>query len=110
MATFHVTFVTPDREVGADVRDDEYLLDAGARAGLNLPFSCLQGWCLTCAGRRLAGTVDQTESRRYYPQDQAAGFVLLCSAYARSDLRIITHQKDAMRQHRQVLGLPTPLG
>ncbi len=110
MAVYHVTFVTADREVHATVPDDQYLLDAAVEAGLELPYMCLQGWCTTCAGRVLAGQVDQTEARRLYPQDEAAGFVLLCSAYPRSDLRILTHQRDAMRAHRIAEGLPTPRG
>ena len=110
MATYQVTFVTPEREVEVAVNDDQYLLDAAVAAGLDLPYMCLQGWCTTCAAKVLEGRVDQSEARRVYPQDEAAGFVLLCSAFARSDLRILTHQKEAMREHRQALGLPTPRG
>ena len=110
MASYQVTFITNDREVRTDVRDDEYLLDAAAAAGLELPFMCLQGWCTTCAGRVLDGQVDQSEALRIYPQDQAAGFVLLCSAFARSNLRILTHQKEELRALRQSFGLPSPRG
>jgi ferredoxin len=110
MATFHATFITPDREVTLLVRDDQYLLDAATEAGLELPFMCLQGWCTTCAVKLLEGEVDQSEARRYYPQDRAAGFVLICSAFARSDVRLLTHQKDAMRAQRRALGLPAPHG
>jgi ferredoxin len=110
LATHRVTFITPDREVTVDVGDDEYLLDAAARAGLELPYSCLQGWCTTCAGKALGGRVDQSEAQRVYPQDEAEGFVLLCSSFARSDLHILTHQMEAMREHRLKLGLPTPRG
>ena len=110
MTAHRVIFLTPEDEVPLEVSDEDYLLDAAASAGLELDFRCLQGWCLSCAGRLLAGQVDQTEARRFYPQDAAAGFVLLCSAYARSDLRILTDQKEAMRHHRLVLGLPTPRG
>ena len=110
VTTYQVTFVTNGREVRTDVREDEYLLDAAAAAGLELPFMCLQGWCTTCAGRVLAGQVDQSEALRIYPQDQGAGFVLLCSAFPRSDLRILTHQKEALRALRRALGLPTPRG
>jgi len=93
-----VTFITDGREMQVPVKEDQYLLDAGVEAGLDLPYMCLQGWCTTC------------EARRYYPEDRAAGFVLLCSAHARSDLRVQTHQKEEMRQHRKALGLPTPRG
>jgi ferredoxin len=110
LGTHHVTFVTPQGQVEADVRDDEYLLEAATRAGLELPFMCLQGWCTTCAGKLLRGKVDQSEARRVYPQDEAAGFVLLCSAFARSDLVVLTHQKEEMRAHRRALGLPAPRG
>jgi ferredoxin len=110
VAIYQVKFVTDGREVQVSVADNEYVLDAGVNAGLDLPYMCLQGWCTTCAARLLSGEVDQSEARRYYPQDKAAGFVLLCSAYARSDLRVLTHQKEEMRRHRQALGLPTPRG
>jgi len=110
VAAHQVTFVSGDREVSVAAAADEYLLDAAARAGLDLPYMCLQGWCTTCAGRLLYGAVDQSEARRLYPQDKAAGFVLLCSAYPRSDLRILTHQKAAIRAHRLAAGLPVPRG
>jgi ferredoxin len=108
---YPVTFVTDTAQVRVEVAANEYLLEAARAAGLDLPFMCLQGWCLTCAGRMLeGGRVDQSEARRLYPQDEAAGFVLLCSAFPRSPLRIHTHQKEAMRAHRLALGLPAPLG
>jgi ferredoxin len=110
LATHKVTFIAGDRQVQTEVNEDEYLLDAAARAGLELPYMCLQGWCTTCAGKVLEGKVDQSEARRVYPQDEAAGFVLLCSAFARSDLRILTHQKEQLRAHRRALGLPAPRG
>jgi ferredoxin len=110
VATYQVTFITGDREMRLEVGSDQYLLDAAVAAGFDLPFMCLQGWCTTCAGKILDGQVDQSEALRYYPQDQAAGFVLLCSAFPRSDLRILTYQKEAMRVHRQQHSLPTPRG
>jgi ferredoxin len=111
LAKYRVEFVTPDeRSTCLEVADDQYLLDAAIAGGLELPYMCLQGWCTTCAGKLLQGTVDQSEARRIYPQDVAAGFVLLCSAFARSDLRILTHQKEAMRAFRLSVGLPAPRG
>jgi ferredoxin len=94
VATFPVTFVTPGgEEVRTEAADDQYLLDAATEAGLDLPYFCLQGWCCTCAGRLLEGCIDQSEARRIFPQDETAGYVLLCSAFPRSPLRILTHQK-----------------
>jgi len=110
MAIYHVTFVIGERHVTIDVRDDQYLLDAAGAAGLNLPHMCLQGWCTTCAAKVLEGKVDQSEALRVYPQDEAAGFILLCSAFPRSDLKIVTHQRDNMRDLRRSHGLPAPRG
>src|SRR5581483_6956387 len=103
VAQYHVTFVTDHGEVQTEAGADQYLLDAAAAAGLDLPTMCLQGWCTTCAGRILAGQVDQSEALRIYPEDEAAGFVLLCSAFLRSDLRIRTNQKEELRAHRRLL-------
>jgi ferredoxin len=110
LATYQVTFITETQERTIAIKDDVYILDAGTEAGLELPFHCLQGWCTTCAGKILEGKVDQSEARRIFPQDEAAGFVLLCSAYPRSHLRILTHQKEAMRAFRRSCGLPAPRG
>jgi ferredoxin len=110
VVTYQVTFLVEGRAVQREVPEDQYLLDAANEAGLDLPFMCLQGWCTTCAGRLLEGQVDQAEARRLYPQDEEAGFVLLCSALPRSDLRVLTHQREAMREYRRAHGLPAPRG
>jgi hypothetical protein len=52
--------------------------------------------------------VDQSDSNAYFPVDREAGFVLLCTGKPRSDLRISTHQAEAMRKHRLALKLPAP--
>lgn len=106
--TYKVTFLTPEGEIPLEVAEDEYLLSAASRAGIDLPFTCLQGWCITCAGRLEEGQVDQSEACRVFPEDEAAGYVLLCSAYPRADLRIRTHQRTALRAHRRAHGLPAP--
>ncbi len=108
--TYPVEVVTPQGTIQVDAPEDAYLLDVLRDAGHDLPGSCLQGWCLTCAARLLAGEVDHTDATRYFPEDRAAGFVLLCSAKPRSPLRIVPHQKAACQEHRRRLGLPTPLG
>src|SRR5205823_4818860 len=53
VATYPVTFISEGAEVRAEVADDEYLFEAAARAGLEVPSMCLQGWCGACAGRVL---------------------------------------------------------
>jgi ferredoxin len=111
VATYQATFRLPDgTEQVVSAGDDEYLLDAGLAAGLDLPYRCLQGWCLTCAARVLSGRVNQRDSRRYYEQDRQAGFALLCTGKPESDVVLETHARDAMRRNREKHGLPFPKG
>jgi ferredoxin len=92
------------------VGEDEHILAAARRAGLVLPSLCEQGWDLACAVRVLEGEFDNGDARRYYPEDARAGFALICTAKPRSDLRLRTHQTDAMRASRDRHGLPAPRG
>ena len=88
---------------------DQHIWDAAHAVGIELPSICHQGRCLTCAGRLLRpGDFDSSDAAAYFPEDRAAGFILLCTARPRSDLDIQTHQQFAMRQHRLKLGLPAP--
>jgi ferredoxin len=107
---YNVTLVRPDgSECTISARGDEHLWDAAWRAGIKLPALCHQGWCLTCAAlRQQDGCVDQRDSVAFCAQDREAGFVLLCTGKACSDLRLRTHQARAMRRHRSRLHLPSP--
>lgn len=96
--------------VTIEADENEYVLQSALDAGIDLPYRCLQGWCLTCAARLLEGEVDQRDARRYYPQDWAAGYILPCTARPRSDLVIDTHQREAMRRNRDAHRLPYPRG
>ncbi len=111
---FPVTLILPDgREVTLSVAADTFILDAAAQAGVVLPHTCLQGWCLTCAARVVNGAadcVDNEAALRYYPEDAEAGFVLLCTGRPRGPCRLRTHQAAAMKTYRRERGLPAPRG
>jgi ferredoxin len=110
-ARYRVVFEFPSgetREVA--VGEDEHVLAAARRAGLELPSLCEQGWDLACAVEVLEGRLDHSDALRYYPEDQRAGFALICTAKPLSDLRLRTHQTEAMRRNRDLHGLPAPRG
>ena len=107
-ATHLVTLETPDQKRSFACGADEFIWNAAARNGIVLPAICHQGRCLTCAGRLLAGEVDQSVSVSFFPEDKQAGFVLLCTARPRSDIQVRTHEQWNMRAHRIALGLPAP--
>ena len=106
---FKINLLTPSGEYEVAVASNQHLWDAAQMAGISLPAICHQGRCLTCAGQLLEpGEFDSTDARCYDPQDREAGFILLCTAKARSNLRIRTHAQTEMRVHRQKYGLPAP--
>ncbi|MFB3917812.1 MAG: 2Fe-2S iron-sulfur cluster-binding protein [Terriglobales bacterium] len=107
---YNVTLLAPDgSERVIAVRRGQHLWDAAYEAGIELPALCHQGWCLTCAGRLDApGEVDQRDSVAFFPQDRAAGYVLLCTGKPCSELRIRSHQAECMRRHRLINKLPAP--
>ena len=106
--SFRVKLVTPEGIHFIDCAGNEFIWDAAAHAGIALPVLCHQGQCLTCAARLIRGEVDQTAAATYFPEDRAAGFVLLCTARPRTDLIVKSHQQWEMRQHRIAHGLPAP--
>jgi ferredoxin len=107
--TFEVTLVTPYGSRLICARAGEHIWDEAKAAGITLPAICHQGRCLTCAGELLEpGRFDPSDAVSYYPQDREAGFILLCTAKARSNLRIRTHMQTEMRAYRKKIGLPAP--
>lgn len=106
---FEINLITPFGEYELAADRNQHLWDAAQMAGISLPAICHQGRCLTCAGQLLEpGEFDSSDARSYYPQDREAGFILLCTAKARSNLRVRTHMQTEMRIHRQMYGLPAP--
>jgi ferredoxin len=106
---FEVTLVTPYGLRVIRARASEHIWDEAKAAGINLPAICHQGRCLTCAGELLEPReFDPSDAVSYYPQDREAGYILLCTAKARSNLRIRTHMQTEMRAHRKKIGLPAP--
>lgn len=105
-----VTVLTGDSPITFECDEEKFVLLEALEQGLDLPYRCLRGWCLTCAARLVEGEVDQSASMRFYPEDAEAGFTLLCTARPQRDLKVIPNQKDAMRDHRVQRSLPAPRG
>jgi ring-1,2-phenylacetyl-CoA epoxidase subunit PaaE len=60
--------------------DDASVLEAGERAGLELPFSCRSGICATCRAKIVAGAAVMAHNIALEPWEIDAGFVLCCQA------------------------------
>ena len=76
------------------VPDDRYILQSAEKQGVELPSSCRNGACTTCAVRVQAGEIYQPEAVGLSPHLQKKGYALLCVSYARSDLEVETQDED----------------
>jgi phenol/toluene 2-monooxygenase (NADH) P5/A5 len=68
--------------------EDETLLEAGLRQGVNLRFGCKHGGCGACKIRVADGEIDPMDASSFALMDFAReeGFTLLCSTKALSDV------------------------
>ncbi|MGH9691418.1 MAG: 2Fe-2S iron-sulfur cluster-binding protein [Candidatus Acidiferrales bacterium] len=104
-----MTLEMPDERRVITVPATDHIWDAAQREGIILPAICQQGRCLTCAGKLCGpGEFDSSDAVGYYEQDRENGFILLCTARPRSNLRIQTHMQTAMRAYRLKCGMPAP--
>lgn len=77
-----------------NVPDDKYILHNAEEQNVELPFSCRNGACTTCAVRIVSGEIYQPEAMGLSPELQKKGYALLCVSYARSDLEVETQDED----------------
>lgn len=76
------------------VPEDRYILTSAEKQGTELPFSCRNGACTTCAVRVLSGEIHQPEAMGLSPELRQQGYALLCVSYPRSDLEVETQDED----------------
>lgn len=97
--TYTVEILHQGKTHTLEVPENETILSVADEKGLELPSSCHAGVCTTCAGKILnEGSVDQTDGMGVSRDLQAQGYVLLCVAYPRSDLKIETEKEDTVYQ------------
>lgn len=83
-----------DKIYTLQVPDNRYILQSVETQGIELPFSCRNGACTTCAVRVLSGDIYQPEAMGLSLELQSQGYALLCVSYPRSDLAVETQDED----------------
>ena len=88
--------VHPDQR-SIRIRAGETLLEAGLRAGMNLPYECRNGACGKCKCSVLRGRVDHGhyQSGALTGEEKNAGKTLMCCALPQGDLEIEYLATDA---------------
>jgi ring-1,2-phenylacetyl-CoA epoxidase subunit PaaE len=80
-----VSFVMDGRRRTFPMRtDDETILEAAARAGIDLPFSCKAGVCSTCRTKLVRGEVEMAENYALEDWELEQGFRLACQSRAKT--------------------------
>ena len=95
------------------------LLKSLRAAGVDLPYGCEYGGCITCAARLTAGTVDQRRQVALNNRQINDGYVILCVARPLTDcvleVGVDSHDKlyrnpflDPLQPHELKADIATP--
>ena len=77
-------------------RENQTVLSAADEAGIAVPSSCCAGVCTTCAAVISEGSVAQPDAMGVKADLQQRGFILMCVAFPRADLKLKAGQEDAL--------------
>ncbi len=90
--SFQVTVLPSGRAFSAN--PGEAILAAAIRQGIGLPYGCKDGACGSCKTKKLEGQVSHGphQSKALSADEEAAGYILTCSATAQSDLVLESRQ------------------
>jgi len=86
--SYQVTLKTSGKQF--TVTQDETVLEAALRQGINLPYGCKNGACGSCKGKVLEGQIThgQHSENALSRTDETAGGILFCCSRPQSDLLI----------------------
>ena len=96
------------------------LLDSLREQGVDLPYGCRYGGCITCAAKLVSGEIDQRAQKALNNRQINDGYVILCVARAVTDctleIGVESHDKlyrnpflDPLAPHELKADIATPL-
>jgi len=113
--------VTLSNRDGAQYKVDPRrpLLDSLRDQGVDLPYGCKYGGCITCAAKLAAGEVDQRRQVALNNRQINQGYVILCVARPMSDITleigVVSHDRlyrnpflDPLQSHELKADIAVP--
>ena len=86
--TIHTVTLANRSGATYEVNTRRPLLEQLRDQGVDLPYGCEYGGCITCAAKLTAGTVEQRRQVALNNRQIAYGYVILCVARATSDITL----------------------
>ncbi|WP_420860506.1 2Fe-2S iron-sulfur cluster-binding protein [Algirhabdus cladophorae] len=86
--TAHTVTIANRDGVTYAVNDRRPLLEQLRDQGVDLPYGCEYGGCITCAAKLTAGEVDQRRQVALNNRQIENGYVILCVARATTDITL----------------------
>ncbi len=77
------------RDIGFTAQDDS-ILAAASRAGLDVPYSCKSGVCATCRAKLIEGRVRMDRNFALEKSELAAGFILTCQSHPLTERVVVS--------------------
>jgi ring-1,2-phenylacetyl-CoA epoxidase subunit PaaE len=75
------------------VAEDESILDAALRAGMDLPYACKGGMCSTCRAKLVEGEAAMDLNYSLEPWELEAGFILTCQSHLKTDRVVVDYDQ-----------------
>ena len=85
MSNTKVTLILDGEEVSFEMSKDEVVLDVALSNGIDVPYSCKGGVCLTCMGKIEEGKADMIENQLLSEDEINDGCLLTCQAVPKSE-------------------------
>ena len=85
MSNTKVTLILDGEEVSFEMLRDEVVLDVALSKGIDVPYSCQGGVCLTCMGKIEEGKADMIENQLLSEEEINDGCLLTCQAVPKSE-------------------------
>ena len=119
MTTYTITLINRN-DATYQVDGKKTLLDSLRDQGVDLPYGCKYGGCITCAAKIIRGSVNQTTQVALNNRQIDDGYVILCVARPTSDctfeIGVESHDQlyrnpflDPLKPHELKADIATPL-